>query len=149
MESFLNNAVIWFGLGLALFLLEFLLPGFILFFFGVGAWIVAIMTFFFDVSINTQLIVFVISSIVSVLLFRNWVKRRFGMGLSSADALPDEFVGKLAVAETMILPGKNGRVEFRGTEWDACSEETIRPGENVIITRIDSILLYVKPTKTT
>ena len=148
MESFLNNAVIWFGLGLALFLLEFLLPGFILFFFGVGAWIVAIITFFFDVSINTQLIVFVLSSVTSVLLFRNWVKRRFGMGHTAASILPDEFIGKIAVAETMIVPGKKGRVEFRGTEWDACSEETISPGENVIITRIDSILLYVKPTKT-
>ena len=147
MESFLNNAVIWFGLGLALFLLEFLLPGFILFFFGLGAWIVAIATFFFDISINTQLIVFLVSSVLSVLLFRNWVKRRFGMGRTVASMLPDEFVGKIAVAETMILPGKKGRVEFRGTEWDACSEEAISPGENVIITRIDSILLYVKPTK--
>lgn len=147
MESFLNNAVIWFGLGLALFLLEFLLPGFILFFFGLGAWIVAIATFFFDISINTQLIVFLVSSVLSVLLFRNWVKRRFGMGQTVSSMLPDEFVGKIAVAETIILPGKKGRVEFRGTEWDACSEETISPGENVIITRIDSILLYVKPTK--
>jgi len=149
MESFLNNAVIWFGLGLALFLLEFLLPGFILFFFGLAAWVVAIMTFFFDVSINTQIIVFVATSLVTVLLFRNWIKRRFGMGHSSAQILPDEFVGKVAIAETMILPGKKGRVEFRGTEWDACSDDTISPGENVIITRIDSILLYVKPTRTT
>ena len=147
MECFLNNAVLWFGLGLALFLLELLLPGFILFFFGLGAWIVAIATFFFDVSLNTQLIIFVVSSVLSVLLFRNWVKRRFGMGSTVASMLPDEFVGKIAIAETMIVPGRKGRVEFRGTEWDACSEETISPGENVIITRIDSILLYVKPTK--
>ncbi len=147
MESFLNNAVIWFGLGLALFLLEFLLPGFILFFFGVGAWIVAIMTFFFDVSINTQLFVFVASSIITVLLFRNLLKRKFGMGQRAADLLPDEFVGKIAIAETIITPGRKGRVEFRGTEWDACSDDTISPGENVIITRIDSILLHVKQTK--
>ncbi len=147
MESFLNNAVIWFGLGLGLFLLEFLLPGFILFFFGVSAWIVAVLTFFFDVSINTQLIVFLISSIVSVLFFRNWVKHRFGMGKTIAGILPDEFVGKVAIAETSIAPGKKGRVEFKGTEWDACSEETISPGDNVIITRIESILLYVKPIK--
>lgn len=147
MESFLNNAVMWFGLGLALFLLEFMLPGFILFFFGVGAWIVAIITFFFDVSINVQLIVFVLSSVLSVLLFRNWVKRKFGLGLAATDKLEDEFVGKTGVAETMIAPGKKGRVEFKGTEWDACSEEIIAPGENVIITRIESILLHVKPIK--
>ena len=147
MEGFLNNAVIWFGLGLALFLLEFLLPGFILFFFGIGAWIVALLTFFFDVSINVQLIVFVASSALSVLLFRNWVRRRFGLGQSAVDVLPDEFIGKTAVAETLITPGKKGRVEFKGTEWNACSDETITPGENVIITRIESILLYVKSTK--
>jgi membrane protein implicated in regulation of membrane protease activity len=147
MESFLNNAVIWFGLGLALFLLEFLVPGFILFFFGVGAWIVAIITLFLDVSINTQLIIFVISSVLSVSLFRNWVKRKFGLGLSSGGKLEDEFVGKTAIAETPIYPGKKGRVEFKGTDWDACSEETIAPGENVIITRIESILLHVKPIR--
>lgn len=147
MEGFLNNAVIWFGLGLALFLLEFLVPGFILFFFGVGAWIVAIITFFFDISINTQLIIFVASSVLSVLLFRNWVKRKFGLGLSATEMLEDEFIGKTAIAETPIYPGKKGRVEFKGTEWDACSEEPIAPGENVIITRIESILLHVKPTK--
>lgn len=147
MEGFLNNAVIWFGLGLALFLLEFVLPGFILFFFGIGAWIVALLTFFFDVSINVQLVVFLATSILSVLLFRNWVRRKFGMGQSAVDVLPDEFIGKTGVAETLIAPGKKGRVEFKGTEWDACSDETITPGENVIITRIESILLYVKPTK--
>ncbi len=147
MEGFLNNAVIWFGLGLALFLLEFLLPGFILFFFGLGAWIVALLTFFFDVSINVQLMVFLASSIVSVLLFRNWVRRRFGLGQSNVNTLPDEFIGKTAIAETLIAPGKRGRVEFKGTEWDACSDETITPGENVIITRIESILLHVKSTK--
>jgi len=147
MESFLNNAVIWFGLGLALFLFEFLIPGFILFFFGVGAWIVAVLTLFFDVSLNIQLIVFVISSVLSVLLFRNWVKRKFGLGVSATEMLEDEFLGKTAVAETPIYPGKKGRVEFKGTDWDACSEENIAPGENVIITRIESILLHVKSTK--
>lgn len=147
MEGFLNNAVIWFGLGLAFFLLEFLVPGFILFFFGLGAWIVALLTFFFDVSLNVQLMVFVASSVLSVLLFRNWVRRRFGLGQSAVDVLPDEFIGKTAIAETLIAPGKKGRVEFKGTEWDACSDEIITPGENVIITRIESILLYVRSTK--
>jgi membrane protein implicated in regulation of membrane protease activity len=147
MESFLNNAVIWFGLGLALFLLEFLIPGFILFFFGIGAWIVAILTFFLDITINEQLIVFVVSSILSVVLFRNWVKRKFGMGLVAAGLLEDEFIGKTGVAETLIVPGKKGRVAFKGTEWDACSDETITPGENVIISKTESLLLFVKPTK--
>ncbi len=149
MNDFFNNAVIWFGIGLAFFLLEFVLPGFILFFFGAGAWIVGIMTLFFDVSLNVQLLIFLGSSVLSVLMFRNWVKQKIGMTPVSKETLQDEFIGKVARAETPISPGTNGRVEFKGTLWDACSEDRISPGEQVIITGNESILLIVKSIKST
>jgi membrane protein implicated in regulation of membrane protease activity len=149
MNDFLNNAVVWFGIGLAFFLLEFVLPGFILFFFGAGAWIVAIMTLFLNVSLNVQLLVFLGSSILSVLLFRNWVKQKIGMTPILGNTLEDEFIGKMAKAETPISPGTNGRVEFKGTLWDAYSDDRISAGENVLITGNESILLIVKSTKTT
>jgi membrane protein implicated in regulation of membrane protease activity len=147
MEDFLNSAVLWFGLGLAFFLLEFLLPGFILFFFGFGAWIVAILTLFTDVSINVQLAIFLASSVLSVLFFRNWVKNRLGGMNNTTQILEDEYIGKIARAETPIAPGLNGKVEFKGASWEACSNDVITPGENVLITETRSILLIVKSTK--
>ncbi len=146
MESFYNAAVIWFIIGFALFLLEFVLPGLILFFFAVGAWIVAILSLFFDLSINAQLIIFLVSSILTTLLFRKGVKKII-LARKHSSEIEDEFLGKTGKAETYISPGKNGKVDFKGTSWDARSEDIIEPGENVTIIGNDSILLIVKSTK--
>jgi membrane protein implicated in regulation of membrane protease activity len=147
MEDLLNSAVLWFGIGLLLFLLEFILPGFILFFFGLGAWIVAIITLFTDISLNLQLAIFLISSVLTVLLFRNWLKSKLGVESKSPQILEDEYIGKTAKAETAIAPGVHGKVEFKGASWDASSEDSILPGEDVVITETRSILLIVKSTK--
>ncbi|EDM34716.1 hypothetical protein PBAL39_14204 [Pedobacter sp. BAL39] len=147
MDKLLDNALIWFCLGFAFFLLEFLVPGFILFFFGVGAWIVALVAFFTDVSLNTQIILFILSSLLTVVFFRSWVKRKLGMGNTAGQQLEDEFIGKVALAETVIGPGNNGKVEFKGASWEASSEQDIAAGERVIITGNRSILLIVKSTK--
>lgn len=147
MESFLNSAVIWFLIGFACFLLEFVLPGLILFFFAVGAWIVAILSLFIDMDLNTQIIVFLASSILTILLFRKWVKQIMWTKKHSTE-LEDEFLGKTGKAETFIGPGQIGKVDFKGTSWDAKSEDIIEKGENVTIIGNDSILLIVKSAKT-
>lgn len=146
MYAFLNNAVVWFGIGFVFFLLEFILPGFILFFFGLGAWIVAILTLFTEISINIQLLIFLASSFLSVLLFRKWLKDKLGNTKRMPQVLENEFVGRIAIVETPIGPGLNGRVNFKGTSWDASSEDTIAAGENVTIIETRSILLIVKLT---
>jgi membrane protein implicated in regulation of membrane protease activity len=148
MEAFLNISVIWFVIGLAFFLLEFVVPGFILFFFGIGAWIVTVCTLFMDVSVSAQIIIFLVSSILTVVLFRKWVKEKMGMYKESKQVLEDEFMGKTGLALTPIRPGSNGKVDFKGTTWDATSDDIIAEGENVIITGNRSILLIVRSTKT-
>lgn len=147
MDILLTAAVIWFIIGFILFLLEFVVPGLILFFFAVGAWTVAILTLFFDLSINSQLIIFVVTSVVTILLLRKWLSKILWKKKPSTELLEDEFLGKIARAETAISPGENGKVDFKGTSWQAASEDFIEKGENVIITGNDSILLIVKSTK--
>src|SRR5690606_32259992 len=146
MESLYNAAVIWVILGFVLFLLEFAVPGLILFFFAIGAWIVAILTFFFDISINLQLIIFLTSSVVTILLFRKSMKN-FMWSRKNATEIEDEFIGKTGKAETSIGPGQNGKVDFKGTSWDAKSDDIIEKGENVTVVGNESILLIVKSTK--
>src|SRR5690349_11022524 len=99
MEIFLQAAVIWFIIGFVFFLLEFLVPGLILFFFAVGAWIVAILSLFVDLSFNVQLIIFVISSVATIFLLRNWVKKMLYGNKKSTELLEDEFLGKIARSE--------------------------------------------------
>jgi membrane protein implicated in regulation of membrane protease activity len=148
LESFYNAAVIWFVIGFVFFLLEFVIPGLILFFFAIGAWFVAVLSLFFDLSINTQLIIFLASSILTILLFRKWVKKLIWTRRNSNEIIEDEFLGKTGKAETAIHPGKIGKVDFKGTSWDAQSDDIIEKGENVTIIGNESILLIVKSTKT-
>lgn len=147
MDIFYDAAVIWFLIGFIFFILEFVLPGLIVFFFGVGAWIVAIITFFTDISINSQLIIFLASSIVTTLIFRNWLKKLIWRKKHSTELMEDEFLGKTGRAETAISPFQKGKVAFKGTTWDAHSEDIIEKGETVTIIGNESILLIVKSTK--
>src|SRR5215210_7698152 len=101
MESFYNPAVIWFIIGFVCFLLEFAVPGLILFFFAVGAWIVAILSWFVDMTVNTQLVMFLAISILTILLFRKWVKKIIWTKKHSTE-LEDEFLGKTGKAETSM-----------------------------------------------
>jgi inner membrane protein len=144
MEIFDNAAVIWFILGFAFFLLEFALPGLIVFFFGVGAWITALLLFFLDMSIDTQLIVFLASSVVTILLFRKGLKKFILIRKVSNEIIEDEFIGKTGIAETDISPGRDGKVDFKGTSWDARSGDNISKGQRVTIVGNESILLIVK-----
>ena len=147
MDILLQTPVIWFIIGFVLLVLEFLLPGLILFFFGVGAWVVAILSLFVDMSLNVQLIVFVITSVAAILVLRKWVGHMLYGNKRSTELLEDEFLGKTARSETAISPGENGKVYFKGTSWPASSDDVIAAGENVTITGTDSILLIVKSTK--
>lgn len=141
-----NAAVLWFLAGFVLFLLEFAVPGLILFFFAVGAWIVAIVSLFVDLSINTQLLIFLGSSLLTILLFRKWVKKII-WSKKFLSEIEDEIIGKTGKAVTSIAPGQKGKVDFKGTTWDASSEDIILAGEDVIIAGNDSILLIVKSAK--
>ena len=141
----MNISVLWFILGFVFFLLEFVVPGFILFFFGIAAWLVAFLTLFTAIDFNTQLIIFLISSVLTVVLFRKLLKDKLGMYREGPKVLEDEYVGKIALAETSITPNENGRVEFKGTSWDAKSDEYILAGQKVQIIETKSILLIVKP----
>lgn len=147
MDNFLNSTVIWFIVGFICFLLEFVIPGFIIFFFGLGAWIVAGITLVSDVSVNVQLLTFLASSILSVLLFRNWVRTKLGMHAASPGLLEDEIVGKTAIASTTILPGRPGKVYFRGASWEAYATEPVKEGDELTIIDNESIVLTVSLKK--
>lgn len=142
-----NAAVLWFAAGFILLLLEFVLPGLILFFFGVGAWIVAILSLFYDFSLNAQILIFLGAALLTIVLFRRSVKKILWSRKQNSE-IEDELIGKTGIAETPIGPGRNGKVAFKGTVWDAASEDMIHAGDNVTIVGNDSILLIVKQAKT-
>ncbi|MDT8300056.1 MAG: NfeD family protein [Sedimentisphaerales bacterium] len=146
-KDFLQPEIIWFLVGLVLLILEFILPGLIIAFFGVGAWIAALVCLITDIGINTQLIIFIIASILSLLCLRKWLKGIFLGHTGSKQNLKenlDEFVGQRAVVKEKIVPKAGGKVEFHGTNWLAQADEEIAEGVMVQIISKDNITLKVK-----
>jgi len=146
-KDFLTPEIIWFLTGLALLILEFALPGLIIAFFGVGAWIVALVCLITDIGINTQLIIFIISSVLSLLCLRKWLKGIFLGHTGSKQNLKEnleEFIGQKAVVKEKIMPKSGGKVEFHGTNWLAEADEEIAEGVMVQIISKDNITLKVK-----
>ena len=146
-KDFLRPEIIWFLVGLILLIMEFILPGLIIAFFGVGAWVVALVCLITDIGLNTQLIIFIIASVLSLLLLRKWLKGVFLGHTDSKQNLEeklDEFVGQKAVVKKKIVPNAGGKVEFHGTNWLAQADEEIAEGAMVQIIGKDNITLKVK-----
>jgi len=145
MEIFTNPAVIWFLIGLAFLLLELALPGLVIFFFGIGAWITALVCAFTDINVNWQILIFMITSLLGLILLRKYIRRKFfdKKDEKLEDQL-EEFVGRTAKVVEDIKDGE-GVVEFKGTRWTAVSDQVIGKGESVTIVDKDSLKLIVKP----
>ena len=142
--------LIWFIVGLIFLLAEFVIPGFVIFFFGVGAWVVALLALFFNIPLNFQLLVFLLSSVFLLIFLRKRVSQIFigrQKGAQSQDDNLDEFKGETATVIEEIVPGKPGKVEFHGSQWKAESNEAISAGKTVEIISTRSITLKVKPAE--
>ncbi|NQV34756.1 MAG: NfeD family protein [Phycisphaeraceae bacterium] len=148
-KEYLKPELIWFLVGLVMLLFEFALPGLIIFFFGVGAWVVAGLCFFLPLSTTWQLSIFLATSVVCLLVLRKAVKKVFfGRVVNDPNAseYADENVGKEAVVETRIAPHTPGKIELNGTLWKAVSDHTIEANTTVTIIAKDNLTLTVKPT---
>lgn len=138
--------IFWFILGLGMFLLELVMPGFIIFFFGLGAWITAFVCMIWNPGINLQIIVFAVTSVILLVALRKIMQKKFfNKKLHLSDAVEDEFTGKEALATADFGQEKYGKVEFKGTTWKAESESNIKEGQTVIITKKVNFTLIVKP----
>jgi len=145
---FANATVIWFIVGLILILLELVIPGFVIIFFGAGSWITALCCLIFGVNLEWQFIIFTLSSIILLIIFRKYLKGNFFIGnKENVETLEDEFINRTAIVESDIRKGFTGKVNFKGTTWPAMSDSNISKGDLVTIIGKESINLIVKPVK--
>jgi len=144
--------LLWFILGVAFFIIEMVMPGFVLMFFGIGAWITAILTWVGVLnSFPLQIVVFILSSVITLFLLRTKLSNYF-KGRISGKAEPEDILtsvrGQKAVVKKEIIPGEVvGRVEFNGTLWNAEADEQIPEGTVVEITERKNLILRVRPFK--
>lgn len=140
----MSVVTIWLLCGVAGLALELVLPGLIVLFFGCGALLTGIAAWIFpSLQIEGQLIIFVVSSVVLLLVFRKMLRNHFfNKSKESGDELADEYIGKIAVATSDFVSGR-GEVEFKGSKWEANSPDEIHTGDQVVITSRESIKLTV------
>lgn len=143
----MNPALIWFVAGLVLVLAEFALPGVILVFLGLGAWVTSFCVWMgWAESSSVQTAVFAISSLVLLVglrrVFKDWFMGRSMSGSAEADL--EEFLGRKARVVSEISPDGTGKVEFKGVHWNAQSSDAVMSGEMVIITGREGLALIVK-----
>lgn len=143
---FARPELFWFFIGLLLLLAELVIPGFFILFFGLGAWITALVCLIWEPSVNLQMIIFGVTSILALVGLRRMIQKKlFYDKDDSTPDIEDEFTGREAVAENDFGKEKIGRVFFKGTSWHAESSNEIREGERVIIREKLNFKLIVEP----
>jgi len=143
----MSPALIWFAVGLVLILLELALPGVILVFIGLGAWVAALLVWLGWVdSLAGQMIVFAIASALLLVVlrrvFKGWLMGITVAGDNASDL--DEFLGKPVTVVTAIPADGVGKVEFKGSHWNAQCVQPLGPGAAAVITGRDGLCLLVR-----
>jgi len=128
--------------------IEFLVPGLVMVFVGLGALTVALgMQLGYIDEIPQQFTTFFISSIIYLLTLRFLVLRFVPSVTRKANIDEDEEVmGSIVEIVADINSGEFGRVEHSGSSWQARAEgdQTILKGEQVKIIGRDNITWIVK-----
>lgn len=146
----MHSIYIWISVGLLLMLSEFMIPGFIIFFFGVAAIIVGILQ---AIIPGVPLSIWIIATCIlgTILLFvcrRFMPKSMIGTkmtGNCETDVDNDGIIGEKVQVMEKITPAQQGKVELHGSLWNASADVDIPEGTTVVILEKKNLTLIVKP----
>ena len=144
-----SPVLVWFLVGIVFLALELLLPGLIVFFFGLGAWSVAMLLPLVPMSLAVQLLVFLGTSLLLLLALRSFVKKIFLGRTLDKDAMdhsqPLEGTGE--VIED-IMPPALGKIKYSGSFWQATADQPLMKGTAVRILEKNNLTVKVGPLTT-
>lgn len=136
----------WILLGLVLLGLELMVGTFYLLFLGLAAIVVGLIAAFgFDGPLWLELLLFVGLAGGLLLLIRRPLLGRFRIQSDTRDV--DSLIGEIAVASTPIAPGDLGKVEMRGSSWNArnLGPDSIAAGQRCRVEGVQGLVLSVRP----
>lgn len=141
-----SPVLLWFLAGIVFLVLELVLPGLIVFFFGIGAWCAAFAVYLLPISLPTQLLIFLITSLLTLLLLRSTLKKIFLGRTLEVDAM-DGGIPSDATGEVVedIVPPATGTVKYAGSFWQATAEVVLPKGTIVRITEKSNLTVKVAP----
>ena len=141
--------LIWFLAGIIFFGLELLLPGLIVFFFGVGAWCAALAVYLLPIPLSGQLLVFLGASVVALVLLRATLKKVFLGRQFEKDAMENKVAeGSSGVVIEDIIPPAAGKIKYAGSFWQATAEESLAKGTVVRVVEKNNLTVKVCATET-
>ncbi len=140
---------IWLIAGIILLLSEFIVPGLVVAFFGVGAIIVALCRWIGIIeSWQMSFLTWISTSSVLVFTLRNVIKKLYPSDTSYQSIEEDvNAFGKIVeVAETVNDKDDTGRIRYQGTTWPAMTEKgIIAKGKKAKLTFRNNIAWIVEP----
>ncbi len=147
------TVITWIVAGLVLILLELFAPGFILVFVGVSALLTGIAIWFGLPGAGAwPWVVFSALTILQIVVLRKYCQKWFRGGTLDGDqaGLDEDFIGRAAevLSGFQLANSQNhqyvGRVEFRGSQWDAVCGVPLEIGQRVSIAGRDGSRLLVQ-----
>ncbi|MDR3237749.1 MAG: NfeD family protein [Spirochaetia bacterium] len=139
--------IIWLALGVVLMALEILLPGFVIFWFGLSGVITALLAYTGIISSPEYLwFFFFASSLVFLSLWFAVLRKRFSKEKDERDPTLLDLRGKCTAQIEKSRPGEVELYEaYHGiTKWKAESSEIIELGDDVLVLEASGIKLIVK-----
>lgn len=132
MRQILPPSLVWVIASAMLFVCELFVPGFYLFFMGVGGLVVVVITLIFEIPFLLQIAIWIIMSVVMMILLR----KRFAGSFSGRKfkSEMEDYLGKSAEVTKTCSTEIEGRIKFRGTTWNAIAQEgKFKKGEMVVL----------------
>ena len=144
-----SPVVNWIIAGLALSLLELIVPGVYLIWFGFAAFVVGIAVYFLPIELTTQLIVFAIASgifaVIGVAVYRYvFSKAQVPAEYKNLNNTAEQYVGQLVtVAED--AEDNRTKVKIGDTYWLASCQKAFKQGDTAKVTGVkDSLILIIE-----
>ena len=143
--DFTTAAWIWLYIGAFLMLAEIVSPGFVIFFFGLGAATVAGCKWAVpSLGLAAQLAIFSVASVFYLVVLRRYMKRLFMGDSENSPGLSGEYVGRVGRVVETIRPDVPGRVEIGEVQWAAAAAERLEPGTEVKVVAQDNLTMRVE-----
>ncbi len=145
--TLLSPVSYWLLLGILLVVSEFVVPGFVICFFGVAAILVAgLYALFPSLAFSWAILIYIVLSLALVFASRRFLPKTFRgrTDVEKGDPDDDGVRGERVRVAEAIAPDVPGKVEFRGSLWIAAAEEAVPAGAVVEIERRDNLTLHVR-----
>ena len=133
----------WWALAAMLLVCEMMLPGVVFLFLAIGAAVAGAMLLIAgDVSLEIQLVVFAIVSVVSAIGLRRYLRGLLPRA-STLNARGESLVGQIFVLDQPILGGR-GRIKLGDGSWSITGPDMVA-GAKVRVAAVSGTELRVEP----